>query len=923
MDRIPDEDEGGRRPDRSGGGREASGGAGEGTAAPSTPSTPSSLLRHVTDLFARAADGLSPSSCSGCLSQVDDEAADGGGDDRAEGQGQDRGRDAGRDQGQDAARPAAVITGGPGGGLSLLDRDAAPSRDGSRLDPGPSADSADVSASVGIDASSLGDPGAGEVEATDATDADDAARRSDESDAGADADEGLEVSTDQSCPICLLNMSPSDVTNPVQCPTACGYNFCLRCTTSLLRSSREDYQEASDGSRRVKVRLACPHCRADLSGTIEGCIEARRRAEADAERGAERALAAADRRSIERCAARKAPPRLFNRSSAPRRVHRKKIRDLIESVESMQPTYRVLAASGERRGGTGDAAALNDSTSSYASSTSSSSVDVVVRLPSSYKGSPAHATEASPSSLRRSHSVALCRAKGNDGAIEPPISLRRTKSLQVASKKASPRSVFDWTSPFGGPSDDGRVLGSEEAQSKKVPPSPRAKGNGTKGSKVCLEGIDFADGDGGFFSSAIDLGWCCYDNTTKGDVDGGGGGGGGGPGGTPSINIEGCGGYVDYSGIYHPCTNVKKDGTGQVIEWDGPCQGCVFRRGKYDGGNGNGSQEEEPYYDSDPGQHFAIGSWTCPKMHRVDHDDAEGESSRLQLSASSAGADSTNVRQRAKLRWRRRMSRRSKSSRKKASSGRIDGSNADDVPTTLGGPEGKTQEDQQAYLYDYFSRNNAAAADAMNTGICSTNNSDIGKHVQEGLNSKWRLQWHVNITRSREGGKQGHLPPRMCEVWIERGYRRNRTEIVEPKLMWRELSQPNLHDKRQLGGSTIRPYRVSLFAVRRIFQVGTGGRAEKIHVGGHPHKREASLPPMSKPDCLILVRSSLGEDYIFEASCPEERDHIAHLWKMATARLVSHAVVGNGDLMIEEFFHECFVAGGVYSPLLSAKNDDE
>ena len=166
---------------------------------------------------------------------------------------------------------------------------------------------------------------------------------------------------------------------------------------------------------------------------------------------------------------------------------------------------------------------------------------------------------------------------------------------------------------------------------------------------------------------------------------------------------------------------------------------------------------------------------------------------------------------------------------------------------------------------------------------------------QEALNSKWRLQWHVNITRS---SKSRNLPPIVCDLWIERGYRRNRTEIVEPKLMW---SQQNLNEKRQLGGSTIRPYRVSLFAIRRICQVATGEDLVKMNTG---NQMQASLTPMAKPNCLLVVRSSLGEDYLFEASCSQERDHIVHLIKMATARLVSHAVVGNSDLMIQEFFNE-------------------
>mmetsp|Transcript_21387 Transcript_21387/g.38309 ORF Transcript_21387/g.38309 Transcript_21387/m.38309 type:complete len:161 (-) Transcript_21387:68-550(-) len=160
------------------------------------------------------------------------------------------------------------------------------------------------------------------------------------------------------------------------------------------------------------------------------------------------------------------------------------------------------------------------------------------------------------------------------------------------------------------------------------------------------------------------------------------------------------------------------------------------------------------------------------------------------------------------------------------------------------------------------------------------------------------------------------MPPIMCDLWIERGCRHSRTEIVEPKLMW---SQTKLRDSRKLAGSTIRPYRVSLFAVRRIFQVDTCEDWEKMNEGS-----QMKAPPMliAKPNCLLVVRSSLGADYLFEASCPQERDHIVHLLKVVTARLVSHAVVGNGDLMVEEFFNEEYVAGGLDGSLLSTTDDD-
>lgn len=131
--------------------------------------------------------------------------------------------------------------------------------------------------------------------------------------------------------------------------------------------------------------------------------------------------------------------------------------------------------------------------------------------------------------------------------------------------------------------------------------------------------------------------------------------------------------------------------------------------------------------------------------------------------------------------------------------------------------------------------------------------------------------------------------------------------------MWREISQPNLRDERQLGASTIKPYRVSLFALRRIFQVAHGD--EIIHSNREkqgPVKSSSTPKPMAKPNSLLLVRSSLDEDYLFEASCQEERDVIVHLLKMSTARLVSHAVSGNGDAMIKEYFNEDFVSGGKF-----------
>jgi len=81
-----------------------------------------------------------------------------------------------------------------------------------------------------------------------------------------------------SCPICLNDMNPADTQHPIRCPTTCNFNFCINCLLSLLASSKDDYEMASDGNRHVKIHLNCPNCRADISGSIEDTIRLRRKA---------------------------------------------------------------------------------------------------------------------------------------------------------------------------------------------------------------------------------------------------------------------------------------------------------------------------------------------------------------------------------------------------------------------------------------------------------------------------------------------------------------------------------------------------------------------------------------------------------------------------------------------------------------------
>jgi hypothetical protein len=80
----------------------------------------------------------------------------------------------------------------------------------------------------------------------------------------------------EDCPICLDEMSPADLAHPLRCQTRCGYNFCLTCIESLITSSKDDYEEASDGNMHVKIFLNCPNCRSDLGSSIRDTLLCRK-----------------------------------------------------------------------------------------------------------------------------------------------------------------------------------------------------------------------------------------------------------------------------------------------------------------------------------------------------------------------------------------------------------------------------------------------------------------------------------------------------------------------------------------------------------------------------------------------------------------------------------------------------------------------
>ena len=547
------------------------------------------------------------------------------------------------------------------------------------------------------------------------------------------AEDGVEVPTEQTCPICLHPMSPQDILYPIQCPstttspTSCRYNFCTECMSALLKSSKEDYQEASDGSRRVKVRLQCPNCRAGYSeGIIEDVIQLRQEAAASA--------AIVD--VLHDDAYLPTSTRLRNRSTAsPRCIRQKRITNLIDKIGSMTTPSAVREqvlsthyAQHPLMQGAVERLASREGSSSTVSFNDVSGDDVSETSLSEEVGTTATAAVLATPLFTRHQSLAAQRSSPQ--VLRTPI--RRTRSLQAPKSsplllfeppgppknkknEASPRSVLD---DFFADAEwnDTQSISTSKAQTRYPLCSI-----GTK--KVCLEGINFASGDEGFFASAIDLDWCCSDYVLSEN----------------SIDVSRsssrsarksnkvdserkvCGGFIDYGGVYHPCTNANRNS--QQTEWEKPCQGCVFAKGTHTsyGNKGPGEEEQELYYDSDPGQHFnttrSVSKLPPPLASSCDLLDTESSASRR-----------TN-RGKAKLRWRRRSRRQSKSSNSSDAT-------ASYLEAVHQRKENQQQEDQQAYLYDYFSRNdiddarNTANANPMRTGVCSTKETDVGRFVQ-------------------------------------------------------------------------------------------------------------------------------------------------------------------------------------------------
>ena len=674
------------------------------------------------------------------------------------------------------------------------------------------------------------------------------------------------------CPICLNVMSEADVMYPLSCPGMnCNYNFCLQCMTSLVKASKDSYELASDGSLHVKIHLNCPNCRASVKGIIED-VMSKREAALD-----ECCFVIKTSRSIEE----KMEtveflengiriPRIKNRARAPSFIRKKRKSDLMTELISMPvPSNvrdQVLAVQ--------------------------SHADVLFPNTSSDGNVPSTPTFSSTIS-RPFYSGTMLISPDTEfnGGLR-----RHTRSFDTEMR--SPSSVRDeafWTGAI-----DHRS--SSSAQKVQI-----HQAQGKKQCDVLTTGVKDD------FLASLDLDWCCSSSNEVNtsdiiDISGH----------ASSEYEQGCGGYVDYIGTYHECTAINASNRYAV----GPCQGCIFRRGTYD--DTGDVHNEELYYDSDCGQQFAVGTWKSTAVQHIEDQSISDASigTHTTVPTNNKFVRSQSLSDSIFTLTPQRPGRLRSNSDVTPS---LDDNNRDVVMeqyrtnSTPSSPiksirgresnDDATHAEQQAYIYNYFSQGGSP----VRTGVCSTMKADIRYCVQDTLNSRWRVVWHH--VASEDNSSLLKRQPKACEVWIERGYCRNRNEFVEPKLMWRELTQPGLK-QGTLTESTMNPYRVSLFALRRIVPIIDGDDWMRMSFDGQRPSHLNDWKLMAKPNCLIAVRSSVGNDFLFEASCPEERDRIVHLWKMTTARLVSHAVVGNTEMMMKEYFNEAAIQGGLYSSMM-------
>jgi len=256
----------------------------------------------------------------------------------------------------------------------------------------------------------------------------------------------------------------------------------------------------------------------------------------------------------------------------------------------------------------------------------------------------------------------------------------------------------------------------------------------------------------------------------------------------------------------------------------------------------------------------------------------------------------------------------------------IEGSDDEETPcdTTYSNIERQEENDQSNSNCDfYFDANEDLDSfenvlwDGGSSLFYSKNNMsnwelDMVQKIQHAINRTWTLTWHptsadfpqesttvkeVSLrsplqtikTNRNKNSYVSARSPRCVQFWFERGNRIRRNDVVEPKLMWREAYHPDLASQRKLNLSTTQgPHQICLLTIIRVLEATNNLDRKKY--------------PFAKKSCSFVIRTCDNAEFVFEARSEELRNQILHQCKLVVARLASHAVMGDGEGMVGEFF---------------------
>ena len=126
---------------------------------------------------------------------------------------------------------------------------------------------------------------------------------------------------------------------------------------------------------------------------------------------------------------------------------------------------------------------------------------------------------------------------------------------------------------------------------------------------------------------------------------------------------------------------------------------------------------------------------------------------------------------------------------------------------------------------------------------------------------------------------QSHSAPISITGWFEAGSQLDNL-VVFPKFVWRQVFQP---------GTTLiarTPHHIQLLSIVGVVA---------------PTSLDRTLYPFARLDRSCLIQTHDGKEYVFEASCGQERDLFVKRLKVLVARLASSVIVHDED-MLKEFF---------------------